>query len=621
MNCGRFLTRAALILVATATLRLAILAQMPVIAKDGVGYCWNARALGEEGVAALHRSDFNQHPLFPLAILGVERLAALFGDAASPQTWQRAGQSVALASGLLGVALVGWLTARVVRSVAPPRCPRRVALWAMVIAGLLPLNTSLSVDVLSEPLFFVPYLAGAALLVEWRPARGLSCKALIVGVCAGLAFLVRPEGAAIGLGAAAVLIRQVRRVPIARLAAAAVALAAGFVVCAAPYWQLLGRFSPKQDKQEIQEFRSTLGPSRDGGAALLAMTNYAVYNVGTALLEAGRETFRAGRIVVVILALIALVAWRRRLLGPALVGVVVVATVHFALCVVLLLRHGYLDQRHTLAVVLLMIPAAAAALDWFFEAMNVRLRRVGELVRPVSDRSFLEQGAIQVKDRTETGPPPNALHPSNAPHLPNAPCSPVAAPSPIAPRASSSARSRSVSPAGVLTWLAVLAVLAPLALYSLRVPNGDGRYLRDAAADIVAAASATPVDAGNCLGNRVGLILGGSSVKRVAFYAGATYAGYRENAESVEERFADLRWRILAPSADWFLIEAAERGGASKELEANRALLDRLFADSEVARALQSRLPPIEMPRGGLLHMFRLWPRSESGPAPEPSQP
>ncbi|GMU81791.1 MAG: hypothetical protein AMXMBFR47_16620 [Planctomycetota bacterium] len=553
MSRGRFVVLAALILLATGALRYAIGTRMPVIAKDGVGYCWNARALGAEGAAALQREDFNQHPLFPLSILGVERVLTQLGARPSPETWQHAGRIVAFGSGLPGVILIGWLAHRVARGAAPGRCCRRVSLWAMVIAGLLPLNTALSVDVLSEPLFFVPYLAGAALMVDWRIERRVLTVALIVGVCAGLAFLVRPEGAAIGLGAAAVLLRQTPRFRILRLAGAGAALAAGFLICALPYWAALGKFSPKESKQEIREFRPAAvrpGAGQLGGPLLLAATEYEVYGVGTALLEAARETFRAGRVVVVLLALIALAAWRRKLLGTTLVGIGVVATVHFGLCVVLLLRHGYLDQRHTLAVVLLLIPAAAATLDWLIAASRVR---------------------------------------------------------------------------GRAAWGGVAAVglLSPLAVYSLRVPHHDEGYLREAAAEIVAEAEHEhePVWV---TGRAPGLVLGGSSIRRVAFYADATYAGYFENAATLDERFADLRWRLVAdpPVADWFAIEAAAVcEDVSNELEANRALLDRLFADAEVAGALANRLPPMEMRGGAALHVFRLARRPGAAAGPVATAP
>lgn len=538
LSRGRFLTLATLILLATATLRLAILNQMPVIAKDGVGYCWNARALGREGAAALQRQDFNQHPLFPLAILGVERVLALFGAVESPDTWQRAGQAVASCCGLLGVALTGWLALRVARGAAPGRCPRSVALWAMVIAGILPLNTALSVDVLSEPLFFVPYLAGAALIVDWRGEGRVLSVALIIGLCAGLAFLVRPEGAAIGLGAGALLLRHARALRIRRLAAAGAALAAGFLICAVPYWAALGKFSPKEGKQEIHEFRPAslqAETARLTSSVLLAATEYEVYNIGTAALEAARETFRAGRVVVPLLALVALAAWRRKLFGSVLIGIAVVAGVHFALCVVLLLRHGYLDQRHTLAVVLLLIPAAAAVLDWLIAAFRARGRKSWGVV-------------------------------------------------------------------------AAMALLSPLSVYSLRVPHRDEGHLREAAGEIVAEA-AHEHEATWVTDRPPGLILGGSSIRRIAFYADATYAGYFENAPTVDEQFTDLRWRLIAdpPVADWFAIEAAAAcEDPSNELEANRALLDRLFADAETAAALANRLPPMEMTGGAMLHVFRL---------------
>ena len=85
-----------------------------------------------------------------------------------------------------------------------------------------------------------------------------------------------------------------------------------------------------------------------------AALNYERRAIYEAAPLAAYETVRGGRVVVPLLALGSLVAWRRRLLVSPLLAYTTASAVHFSLTVMLLNRHGYLDPRHTLVVVLLL---------------------------------------------------------------------------------------------------------------------------------------------------------------------------------------------------------------------------------------------------------------------------
>lgn len=521
----------ALILTLALTWRLVIAWQMPVIARDGVGFCWNARELGRNGLAALKSPEFSQHPLFAACILGLQRAAVLLGLPSTPHIWQLCGQVVSLTCGLLVVVLSGVLATRVARAVSTEAPPPRVAAVAMLLAAILPLNVWLSVDVMSEQLFFVWYLGAATLLLgSWSASR-----AATFGVLVGLAFLTRPEGAAIGVAGAVAVFARRSTLGRGRSAVCLALMAAGYLVTAAPYWMVLGRFSNKEDKQTIEEVipatAELLGlPSfelatheRQGPTlsfAAVTRERYPIYQAaGVALLE----TVRAGRGVVFLAGLPALWLLRKKILGPMLIGLFTAASLHFALTVILIYRHGYLSPRHTLAVVMLVLPWAALTLEHLWR-LGLRGNRV----------------------------------------------------------------------IGILLCSAVFGVLAG---YSLRVPNQGDSHLRTAAGWLNGLRDKEPE----------WILVGGDSLKRVAFYADIGIRDWNEEAATVKLRAASIiaRLRDDRPPARFFGIETDFDAQPGDEPYGNDLLLKELRKDPEIGPRMHSVFE-VTRSGGGTLVIFEI---------------
>jgi len=110
----------AALLVLAGLWRLVIALLLPALSRDGVVFCGYARALGQLGVAYLRQPEAQQHPLYPLLVLAAQRGARLLGAADTPWTWQYSGQFVAGLAGVAVVALVGAITARMIRRLALP---------------------------------------------------------------------------------------------------------------------------------------------------------------------------------------------------------------------------------------------------------------------------------------------------------------------------------------------------------------------------------------------------------------------------------------------------------------------------------------------------------------------
>jgi len=532
---------------------------LPVISRDGVVFCDYARALGEQGVAYLRTPEARQHPLFPLLILGTQRVARGLGAADTPLTWQRSGQALAWLAGMTVVVLCGVLAGRLVTRLSLPLDRRGTVLLAMLLAAVLDHNIWLSADVMSDQVHLAFYLAAACLLVTLDSGR----EAAACGLLAGLAFLTRPEGALPAVAGVLALLRSGKAKGWPRTGGQIAALLCGFLICAAPYWATVGRLSGKKDPADwlrtetaksppphasgylsiarldqrmndacrlyddsrfdgaLSETRTVVrgrpatgvagsdrarrrfvnsdsggaDPAKAGiGAARLVTVDLRWYELIPHVLY---KVLRAGRVVVPLLAVLPLTNLRRRWWEPGLVGLTTCIAGHFLLLLILLSRYGYLDPRHTLVIVVLLLPFAAMFL--------------GRLI-----------------------------------HL---------------------ARQHKRASLAVLTpavWL------IPLVMYSLRVPNSKDRYLLDATRWLQKWDPS--------LGDR--RLIGGSGVRRIAFYAQMRWERWADDPNDV----AALRALLTSGGAGYFAIELDPSGAPRRRSEraGNRELLDRLWRDSDV---------------------------------------
>ncbi|MCK4341118.1 MAG: glycosyltransferase family 39 protein [Phycisphaerae bacterium] len=546
------------ILVLAGTWRIVIAAVLPTISRDGVVFCWYARDLGQQGLAYLQTPPAQQHPLFPALILGVQRTALAFGAADSPLTWQRSGQVICWLAGMAVVGLAGALAGRLVRRLELPLDERTTVAGAMLLAALLDLNVWLSSDVMSDQVHLAFYLAAVWLLLKLDSLPA----ALGCGLFAGLAFLTRQEGFLPVLAGLFVLIKLRRQIARRKLAARAAVLLLGFLICAGPYWSVVGRFSTKKDPRDwatpatlsprinVDEAEATTcsivnrqpsivnpQPSIVNPQPSIVNPRISVDRAQAATL-ARLETFdlpwykllphalykllRGGRVVVPLLALIPLINLRKRLLAPPLLGVTTCAAGHFALTLILLDRHGYLSTRHMLVIVMLLVPFAAMLLG-----------RVLLLTRQ-RGRSWL--GSL------------------------------------------------------------ILAVcLLPLVAYALRTPNAKDRFLVSATRWLVAH---DPDVASQRL-------LGGGSTRRIAFYADMRWERWPENTEEYEALCAQIRGCVPG----YFAIELAgeETEVDQYEREGNRELIDKLLGDEQIAPHL-NHVHTQPGPDESELYLFKLQP-------------
>lgn len=159
------------LIVFAAAVRAVVAWRTEVPAWDGVHYLWVAERAGEGHPGALFDSVF--HPGWPAVL-------APFTGLGDPVV---VGQVVA---GLLSVGALPLLW-----GLTRDTFGRRAALWAAVVYAAGTWYARYPADVLSEAAFY-PCVAGWA----WATVRG---RGGVAGLCAGLAYAVRPEGAVLAL--------------------------------------------------------------------------------------------------------------------------------------------------------------------------------------------------------------------------------------------------------------------------------------------------------------------------------------------------------------------------------------------------------------------------------------
>jgi hypothetical protein len=182
---GRDLALLVLLLALAGGLRAWVIARTEVVARDGVIFISYALQLEQQPWRRVLR-DNHQHPGYPLSVLAVSLPVRHLLGGTNCDTMQLSAQ---LASALAAVLLVLPMF-----YLGKELFDRRVGFWAALLFQCLPVSGRVLSDGLSEALFLL--LLTTALLAAVRGLRsGARGPFACCGLCTGLAYLTRPEGA------------------------------------------------------------------------------------------------------------------------------------------------------------------------------------------------------------------------------------------------------------------------------------------------------------------------------------------------------------------------------------------------------------------------------------------
>lgn len=360
------------ILLAALGVRVYLASNTETISRDTCTFVWFAQALAHDGVTAVEQHD--QHPLYPVTILLVRELlhprGVIAGDNAG---WATAAVISACVAGLACIIAMWALT----RFLFGPR----VALVAALFTAVLPELAGYSADGLSDPLHLLLYLA--ALAVGVRGVTHGSLAALTAaGVLSGLAFLTRPEGAGVALVLAPACLLSGGSDPVRRRMARAALVLVGFGVIAGPYMVVTDSIVRKKALGELFQLQDAEATAAAPIQATVASADST--SAFGALVLIVRKWVRTCRVVYFVLGVLgaAVLRWPpgRR---AACATLTAAGVVHFGVLMLLVLNFNYgedLSQRHTLVLAALLLPWAAAGLDW--------------IVRRVCERRPTANGAV-----------------------------------------------------------------------------------------------------------------------------------------------------------------------------------------------------------------------------------
>jgi hypothetical protein len=392
-----YLRLAGLVLVAVAV-HAWLITHTALTARDSLGFARLALCL--ESPNAAPRIDKNrpnnaldhvrgaEHPPgYPLAVLAVDSVHRHLSDR---PVADRVLLSCQLANALAAILLVvpTYLLGRMLFG-------RNTGFAAALLFQVLPVPARITSDGLTEGVFLL--VAAVALVLGVRAVRRPRISGfLLCGLATGASYLVRPEGLLIaaGPGAVALWLALARRWPRQTAFGRITALCVGVALVAVPYMALIGKLSNKPSAGLVLPFQGPPKPiprgepetsSRVHGHALFARwydpardgeTSRELWAVPAVLKEASQS----GNYFVWPLAAFAVLALRRRFAidpGPWVLAVIGACT--FPLLVLLVLRGGYVSERHTMLLTLIGCQFAAAGLPLLAAAIGQLVPRIERL--------------------------------------------------------------------------------------------------------------------------------------------------------------------------------------------------------------------------------------------------
>ena len=196
-----------------------------------------------------------QHPGYPLLVLGVQQTVGPWLSAHPVWMWVRSGQVASMLAGLLLTAALY----RLGRHLLGPSA----AFAGCILLLLTPLFLQIRADVLSDDTALALLVLSGYFACQLVEGGGI-CEGIACGTCGGLAYLVRPEAVQLAVVAAAMLALRMVRARGRDTVVPFVAVVVPLLLFSTPYMFLRGSVMTKQRASLRPRPRSKNGRRRAG---------------------------------------------------------------------------------------------------------------------------------------------------------------------------------------------------------------------------------------------------------------------------------------------------------------------------------------------------------------------
>jgi hypothetical protein len=354
-----------ILMTAALCIGIYLISTTAVITRDGVVFIEYAKDLEVEPDQTMLQEY--QHPGYPVMILFIHKAIRLFNKGESIFSWIYPAQSIALVFRLLTIIVLYFIG----RNLVVRRMPYgrgRLSFWAILILIFLPKPAHYGSDALSDwpHLFFLA--TGMLLLIRASTNRRWWLFGF-AGLTAGVGYLIRPECAQVivygSLWLGLQLLGAKRTLDRPKTVLALALLVGGFLIAAGPYMRLKGAVFPKK---HVGEFAVNTQTSQFVFSQRQIVSNTAgiipsdIAGAFKQLIENIGETLMWFFVPAL---LIGMHKWlkKRKWNEPETFFVTALIVLNVPVMIWLYFKHGYMDVRHTLPLVVFTIFFIPTGLD------------------------------------------------------------------------------------------------------------------------------------------------------------------------------------------------------------------------------------------------------------------
>lgn len=395
-----------------------LLVSSVLMAKDGYTFINYAQQLEIDSAHTISKES--QHPGYPYLILTAHKIVGLFSENTSNVSWVYCGQSVSLLFRLLSVIVLYYIGKHVVGG--------QYSFWSVLILLCLPNLAEYGSDVLSDWPYLFFLLFGLLMLIKGIERWWLFG---VVGLIAGCGYLIRPECAQLivigGAWLGAQFVLSKRSMSRTKLLYALAMLCMGFGLVAGSYMNAKGSIFSKKDVG-LFSMATELTGSEPVLIANISAESFPLQQIAKAiakLVDNLGETFMWFFILPLLPGMI-YVFRQRKWIEPKNFFIFALIVFNITVMIWLHCRHGYMSQRHTMPLFVLLslyvscgleilgrwikliIPSRRSAVRdgddrfWFILLFAVGIAIcVPKLIRPIrSDKQGFRAAAEWIKTNT-----------------------------------------------------------------------------------------------------------------------------------------------------------------------------------------------------------------------------